>query len=464
MQVKVFEANDMNSGLKLIKEELGAEALIISTKTIRGGRLGLGKNRLEITAAVDNAVPPPSRREFDTMGVERPAFATDSYNELNHLDNRQENKELLSSARELPSLANPYLKGTALTPKKQQAFVAPKKTPPPPEPDVPSRVETAQPLQKPQRRQSDAFSAPKGTHDSRMHDEMHELKNLVRNLAGEVARLQPNYTGTASTEPTNALPHESSTIRFLKSKGLNQDVSSTLSTFLEAQLDPESLENKMLVTQHALQSIQGMLDVVPLLQNHKGQQRIAFVGPTGVGKTTTLAKIAAAKLSQGHQKIALITIDTYRIAAVEQIKVYGEIMNLPVDVVISPEQLEEALIRHHDCDLILIDTAGRSPKDELSIEELRTFLKSEFDIERHLVLSASTREEELIDTITRFQKLQISSTIYTKTDECSQLGSILNVQLQNNTPISCITNGQRVPEDVVDISPNAIAQLIMSIH
>lgn len=462
MQVKVFEANDMNSGLKLIKEELGAEALIISTKTIRGGgRLGLGRNRLEITAAVDNAVPPPSRREFDTMGVERPAFATDSYNSLAHFNSQEEKEELLfnqHNRESLPSLANPYLRGAGAKPKAQK-FVAAKKKPAVHVSGAKEKAETA-----PQA--SSAFAAPAGSLDTRMHDEMHELKNLVRNLAGEVARLQPSYSNNTTQAPsTTSSVVESSTINFLKSKGLNQDISTTLSSFLESHLDPESLDNKMLVTQHVLQSIQGMLDVAPLLHDHQDQQqRIAFVGPTGVGKTTTLAKIAAAKLSQGHQKIALITIDTYRIAAVEQIKVYGEIMNIPVDVVISPDQLENALAKHHHCDLILIDTAGRSPKDELSIEELCTFLKPEFDIERHLVLSASTREEELIDTISRFQKLQISSTIYTKTDECSQLGSLLNVQLQNNTPISCITNGQRVPEDLVDISPNAIAQLIMSIH
>jgi flagellar biosynthesis protein FlhF len=212
-------------------------------------------------------------------------------------------------------------------------------------------------------------------------------------------------------------------------------------------------------------TIQDLIEVSPpVFTAGQGQQRLALVGPTGVGKTTTLAKIAAAYLSRHSSSIALITIDTYRIAAVEQLKVYGEIMGLPVEVVITPEQLEQAIAGHRDKELILIDTAGRSPRDSFCIEELASFMSPELQIDKHLVLAATTRENELLETIDRFRPLGIGNTIFTKTDECSSLGILLNIQIQNPSPLSYVTNGQRVPEDLLEISPKIVAELIMSQH
>jgi len=206
----------------------------------------------------------------------------------------------------------------------------------------------------------------------------------------------------------------------------------------------------------------GFLQVSPPdFSRSNSQKRIALVGPTGVGKTTTIAKIAARCVGTFHKSVALITIDTYRIAAVEQLKVYGEIMGLPVEVVLTPTQFKNALEHHRDKDVILIDTAGRSPKDTISIEELATFLTDELDIEKHLVLSATTRDVESIEAVSHFQKLNLDRTIFTKIDECSNLGVILNTQLNNPNPLSCITNGQRVPEDMLDIDGESVARLVI---
>jgi flagellar biosynthesis protein FlhF len=137
-------------------------------------------------------------------------------------------------------------------------------------------------------------------------------------------------------------------------------------------------------------------------------------------------------------------------------------MHLPVDVVIAPDQLEKAMNRHGDKELILIDTAGRSPRDSFCIDELAAFLRPELNIDKHLVLSATTRELELLDAVDRFQGLGITHTIFTKIDECANLGILLNVQLQNANPLSYLTNGQRVPEDLLEASPKIAAELIMS--
>ena len=136
-------------------------------------------------------------------------------------------------------------------------------------------------------------------------------------------------------------------------------------------------------------------------------------------------------------------------------------MHLPVEVVLTPQQLHDSLEKHHDKDLILIDTAGRSPLDSFSIEELESFFTPELNIENHLVLSATTRDRELLETLKKFSKLPLKSTIFTKVDECVDLGVILNVQARNSSPLSFITNGQRVPEDIIEADNNHLAQLII---
>jgi len=140
-------------------------------------------------------------------------------------------------------------------------------------------------------------------------------------------------------------------------------------------------------------------------------------------------------------------------------------MNLPVEVVISPEQLEQALLRHGDKDLILIDTAGRSPRDTLSIDELAGFFRADLAIDKHLVLSATTRRTELFEAIRRFGHLGIDNTIITKTDECATLGVMLDIQMidrDTTIPFSFITNGQRVPEDLLIATREIVTQLILT--
>jgi flagellar biosynthesis protein FlhF len=173
--------------------------------------------------------------------------------------------------------------------------------------------------------------------------------------------------------------------------------------------------------------------------------------------------MAASQLLRGVTGVALITIDTYRIAAVEQLKVYGEIMNIPVEVVTTPEQLQQALKRHRDKELILIDTAGRSPRDDMSIAELTTFLETA-DTENHLVLSATTRDRELTDTVKRFGRIPLHSLVFTKLDECEQCGTVLNISLTQQLPLSFLTNGQRVPEDLIEADAEAITGFITGSH
>ncbi len=432
MQVRVFEAPDMATGLKLVKKELGPDALILSTRTVKSGKLGLlGKPVLEITAAIDNDHP----RE---KTMERPAVPQGP--------GRTASSEKTSGF--LQTVGDPVEQYLHQRGAEQSDLVPPRPRFDPPriaaEPEV------------------------------KLQNEVNELKDLVKSLAGQIAQLTVQEDAVRDRQlkvKSAALGHRGGNpaiqgdyiLSTLVDRGVNIETSRTIAGFLRESHTEQELGNHELVKEMLVAAIQDLMHVAPpIFKDRGGRHRIALVGPTGVGKTTTLAKIAAAYLANHSSSIALITIDTYRIAAVEQLKVYGEIMHLPVEVVINSEQLEAALHTHRNKELILIDTAGRSPRDSLCIEELSSLLRPEFGLDKHLVLSATTREQELLDTIERFKCLGITHTIFTKIDECANLGILLNVQIQNANPLSYITNGQRVPEDILEVTPKIAAEMIMS--
>ena len=187
---------------------------------------------------------------------------------------------------------------------------------------------------------------------------------------------------------------------------------------------------------------------------------VALIGPTGVGKTTTVAKLAARHSLGMNKAVGLITIDTYRIAAVDQLKTYAEILNLPLKVVLTPGELDEAIKELSRCDLILIDTAGRSQNDALRLNELRRFLTQARAHEVHLVLSTTSQEANLMQAAERFCKLGVDRILFTKIDEGLGFGVILNVLKRVNRKMSYLTNGQEVPDHIEVGRPEQVAELI----
>jgi flagellar biosynthesis protein FlhF len=181
---------------------------------------------------------------------------------------------------------------------------------------------------------------------------------------------------------------------------------------------------------------------------------IIVIGPTGVGKTTTLAKLAANMVLTEKKKVALITSDTYRIAAVEQLKTYSEIIGVPLSIIYTPAEILNAIETHNNMDLILVDTAGRSHKDKYQLMELKTLIKSSFDYEVYLVMSATTKFSDCIEIIKSYSFLDDYKLLFTKLDETSAFGVILNVAYITKKAISYITTGQSVPDDI-EIADNS---------
>lgn len=181
----------------------------------------------------------------------------------------------------------------------------------------------------------------------------------------------------------------------------------------------------------------------------QGKPRVViFLGPTGVGKTTTLAKIAANCLLSQKKTVGLITADTYRIAAVEQLKTYAEILGIPVSVAYTAMDIKEAVHRNMDKDLILIDTAGRSHKNHTQFEELKTMVTATEADEIYLVLSATTSMRNCREILESYSFLPNYKLIFTKMDEVQNQGIILNVRYLTGKSISYVTNGQSVPDDI----------------
>lgn len=188
---------------------------------------------------------------------------------------------------------------------------------------------------------------------------------------------------------------------------------------------------------------------------------VIFVGPTGVGKTTTLAKIAANYLLNQKKTVGMITADTYRIAAVEQLKTYAEILGIPVSVAYSPNDIMEAVNQHSDKDIILIDTAGRSHRNKAQFEELKSLIAASGANEIYLVLSATTSIRNCKEILDCYNFLNDYKLIFTKTDEAPVQGIILNVRYLTGRNLSYITTGQSVPDDIETANIDKIAKNLM---
>jgi flagellar biosynthesis protein FlhF len=190
---------------------------------------------------------------------------------------------------------------------------------------------------------------------------------------------------------------------------------------------------------------------------------VAFVGTTGVGKTTTLAKIATNLVLKAKKKAMLLTIDTYRVAATYQLATYADIIGVPYEIIYKESDFLPCIMKYQDVDVILIDTAGRSQRNNLEVLELRKFLYpgNNIDIEIFLVISSTIKYRDMQDIIKNFGKVNFNKIIFTKTDETTTWGPILSLASEADKPIIYISNGQNVPDDIMPAEANYVVKKII---
>lgn len=191
---------------------------------------------------------------------------------------------------------------------------------------------------------------------------------------------------------------------------------------------------------------------------------MALVGPTGVGKTTTIAKLAANYRLRERRRVGLVTVDTYRIAAVEQLRTYADIIDLPMEVAATPRDMRAAIDRLSGQELILIDTAGRSPRDEVKIQELKCLLAECRADEVHLVLSSVSGGICLEKTAEQFVSVGVTSLLLTKLDEAGGLGGLLSLLRRSRLPLSYLTHGQNVPDDIEAADGKKLARIMVGME
>ncbi len=231
---------------------------------------------------------------------------------------------------------------------------------------------------------------------------------------------------------------------------------------IEQSLKPDATVDNILSTIY--QKLVLKLGQTKELELELGKTKyVFFIGPTGVGKTTTIAKLASSLKLGKNAKVALFTADTYRIAAVDQLRSYATILNLPLRVIYSDAELKEAIDEFKDYDIVLIDTAGRSHRNKEQRDDIEKLLLSvpEEQREIYLVLSATTKYKDLVKITETYSAIAKYSLIFTKLDETGGIGNIFNIKMLTDAPLSYTTFGQSVPDDISKINPQAIAKQLL---
>lgn len=285
--------------------------------------------------------------------------------------------------------------------------------------------------------------------------------SLPDNLAKEIADLKAimqsmQRMSTQSQYPDELLPF----VDFLKQQELGEE----LITAISDELFMHYKTNDNAITWDEMQTIakdflRKELYALPISGLSYEKKYINVLGPTGVGKTTTIAKMAARSVLEKKKKIGFITTDTYRIAAIEQLKTYAALLQAPVEVVYNAEDYAEAIKKLAHLDLIFIDTAGRNYREAKYVNDLKALINFNEQAESYLVLAITAKQKDLESIIEQFKNLKIEKFIFTKLDETNSIGTMFNLMIKYNKGLAYYTNGQEVPEDIEQPSSDSLLEL-----
>lgn len=419
MIIKKYKAKTEQEAILMAREELGPDAIVMNVKTIKlGGFMRLfKKSKVELTAAIDDHMAEKAggeSRKEETGGSEKekesyhfgrafsdakPQYSEDAKNAIEEKINSIAKllEQQMQTARQ-ENAAQPALQGS----------------------------HTDEPVRETER---NAFADRDGSYAAE--------HKPVRSKGVQLIYQQ------------------------LLDNGVDKKYVDVIIGELDSAIDNQPIDNALASVYQKI--VLKLGEIEPIKADENKPKIIFFVGNTGVGKTTTMAKIASKSKLEDKLSIAMFSVDTYRIAAIEQIKTYANILNAPMEVVYTPEDMRNNVEKYKGYDLILVDTAGRSHRNEEQREDLKAILESvsDYDKEIYLVMSMVTKYSDLRDIVETYSKLFDYRMIFTKLDETKDLGSVLNLKLDIGKPLSYVTWGQNVPDDIGLLNPQIIAKKLL---
>lgn len=408
MRIKKFTGVSMQEVTEQMRKELGSEAIILNTRKVPTGKMlnFLGRDMFEITAAIDEHLP--ARPSLDAR---RP---------------QPEFQRMLQ--RETATVAGPQADTLEGLRSVAQQFE--------------KRAEKITPH---------VSSSGKEKADIQMlRGEMEEMRSLLMVIADHL-----KY----SKMP--ALPgHLQEAFTALVQNGVDDHTAADLVQTVYGRLDEQTLGNRQTAEKVLVSELAKLIRVAPEAEKGRKPLVVALVGPTGVGKTTTIAKLAAIRKLVRRQEVGLISADTYRIGAIEQLRTFAGIADIPMEVAYRPSELPTALKKFRKKDVVFIDTVGRSQRAKKDLADLKKFVEAADPDEIHLVLNSGSSPSTMKDAIDRFSVMKPNRLIFSKIDEATSIGSILSVLQGGRIPLSYLTTGQTVPDDIVQADAAKIASLI----
>ena len=446
MIIKRYVVKNINEAMTRIRYELGKDAIIISQRKVRKpGLKGLFSGKLiEITAAVESA-------EDEAKDTELKA------SKKKVSDEEEEFRKSIESIRKLMEGELAVHREENNTPLNKMIMEHNN--------NVVKEREDAEILReelglindiKPNNNISQK-SVQNDMSIQSVHNEVVELKNLINKVMEDQVHSKDNSNFVNNTYNT----------------GMKKSINSNIDNEIKEKLNDMDIDEEFFdsIIKIASEYKHEDIDIKEILRDIFEREilvttgsfngKVALVGPTGVGKTTTIAKLAGRLSLVDKKKVGLITIDTYRIGAIEQLKTYAEIMNIPFRVVITIKEMGEAIEAMEDCDVILIDTTGRSSKNTMQISELRAFIEKAEPDYVNMVISATTKNRDIKTILNGYSDLGYDGVIVTKLDETTVYGSIYNIAKRANKPVNFITIGQNVPDDIKVPSKEELARFIL---